>query len=162
MKKKLKKILIWIKKNKLISMLIILILLFIILGLVAIKVLIFPSFDVNEYGNRLEGIENVKLDDNRFNTLKDSIELPENVSFKNIYVSGRIVNIFINVGSDNDINNIKQLCDNFVNSFSEEEIAFYDFQVFLTGDGDKYPMIGYKNKKSGGLVWNNEGGSSEK
>ena len=161
MKKKIKKILIWMKKNKVISMFIILILLFIILGLVAIKVLIFPSYKVNEYGNRLENIETVKLDDSRFNELKNSFELPENVSFKNIFVTGRIVKIFINVDSDIDVANVKELSNNFVNSFSEEEIAYYDFQVYLTGNSDKYPMIGYKNKKSGGLVWNNEGGSSE-
>ena len=48
--------------------------------------------------------------------------------------------------------------DNII-KFSEDERKFYDFQVFVTFDGDRDPIIGYKNKNSEGLEWNHEGGN---
>jgi alpha-N-arabinofuranosidase len=80
------------------------------------------------------------------------------VQFK---LTGKIVNIFISVDSEITVDSIKENADKFIKCFSESEIAYYDFQVFVTGEGDKYPMLGYKHKNSEGLFWNYEGGSSE-
>lgn len=158
MKKFLKKVKRFILKNKLLSVLIGLLVLILIFGLVVIKIFIFPNYSSSKYGDRLEGIENVKLDDSRFNDIKNGFESKSGFTIEKFRLSGRIVNIYITAG-DIKKDDVKSLALNLVNSFSEEEIKFYDFQVFVNGEGEDYPIIGYKNKNSEGLHWNNEGGN---
>lgn len=161
MKNKFKKLFKKMKDNKLITMLIILLILFMILGIVAIKVLIFPNYKVDKYGDRLNGMENVLIDDSRFNEVIGSVEVLEGLEIKNTKLTGKIVNIFINVSGDISISEVKDFSNKLVLSFNENELKYYDFQVFLTGEGDNYPSIGYKNKKSAELFWNIEGGNNE-
>ena len=157
MKKFLKKLKNFIVKNKLLSVLIGLFILIFILLLVAIKMLVFPSYSVSKYGNRLDGIENVKLDDSRFNDVKSKFDAKEGFTVNKFRLSGRIVNIFISVGENIGFGDVKSECMRLVSSFTEDEVKFYDFQVFVTGSGDKYPMVGYKHRDSEGLSWNYEG-----
>lgn len=146
-------------KNKLLSILIILFVLIFIMFLVFIKVLIFPSYKVSKYGNRLEDISSVKLNDSRFNEIKSSLNLDDNITLSKFRLSGRIVNITL-VAGDVDVNAVKENSNKIIDSFNEEEKNYYDFQIFVTSNNsedDKYPMIGYKNKKSTSLSWNYEG-----
>lgn len=159
MKKFLKKLKGFIIKNKLLSVLILIFLLIIVFGLVVIKSLIFPSYNVSKYGNRLNGIDSVKLDDSRFNEIKDSFSFGDGISISKFRLSGRIVNIFISASGSADLGSLKDNCLKLVKSFSEEELKFYDFQVFVSFDSDRDPIIGYKNKNSEGLYWNYEGGN---
>lgn len=153
---KLKK---FILKNKLLSVLIFLFVLIIILGLVIIKCFVFPSYKVSKYGNRLDGISDVKLSDSRFDEIKDSFDAVDGFTIDGFRLSGRIVNIYISANESIDVDKVKSSCSKLVNKFSDEELKFYDFQVFVTGpDDSKYPILGYKNKNSEGLSWNYEGG----
>jgi hypothetical protein len=147
--------------NKLLSILLFLLILILILMLVAIKVLIFPSYKVNKYGNRLDGIEDIKLTETRVNEVKDKFETVDGFTIDKFRLSGKIVNIYIKVNGDISVDKVKSSSMKLVSSFSEEELKFYDFQVFVTGpdDNKNYPMIGYKNKNSEGMDWNYEGGN---
>ena len=158
MKKFLKKLKKFILKNKILSILIGILILILILGLVFIKMFIFPSYGVSKYGNRLEGIENVKLDDSRFSDIKNGFEAKSGFTIDKFRLSGRIVNIYITAG-DIKKDEVKSEALRLVSSFSDDEIKFYDFQVFVTGESEDYPIIGYKNKNSEGLHWNYEGGN---
>lgn len=158
MKKFIKKLKKFVIKNKLLSVLLGVLILIFIFGLVIIKMFIFPSYGVSKYGDRLEGIENVKLNDSRFNDIKDGFDSKSGFNIDKFRLSGRIVNIYINAG-DIKKDEVKSEALRLVNSFSEDEIKFYDFQVFVTGEGEEYPIIGYKNKNSEGLHWNYEGGN---
>ena len=157
-KKKSNKLLNYIKKNKLLSILILIFVVIFILFLVVLKVFIFPSYSVDKYGDRLDGIDSVLLNDSRFNEVKSSFEAPDGFEIDKFDLSGKIVNIYISVVSDFDVNSAKELSTKLVNSFNEDELGYYDFQVFVTSDSDSYPIIGYKNKISEGLYWNYEGG----
>lgn len=159
MKKKPNKLLNFIKKNKLLSILLLIFIVIIILLIVALKVLVFPNYSVNKYGNRLDNIDSVPLTNSRFNEIKDNFENVDGFSISKIELSGRIVNIYINVKSDFNIKNAKEKSSNLVNLFSEDELNYYDFQVFITcnEESNHYPIIGYKNKSSEGLYWNYEG-----
>lgn len=157
MKKFLSRLKKFILKNKLLSVLLILFILILILGLVAIKVLIFPSYSVSKYGDRLENIESVKLDNTRFDEIKNSFESVDGFTIDKFRLSGRIVNIYIVASESISVDKVKSSALTLVNSFSEDELSYYDFQVFVTGSNDNYPMIGYKNKNSEGLYWNYEG-----
>ena len=158
MKKFLKKVKRFVMKNKLLTVLIALILLIMISGLIVIKLWLFPNSGGNKYGNRLDGIENVKLDNSRFDEIKNGFEAKSGFTIDKFRVSGRIVNIFITAG-DIKKDDVKAEALKLVSSFSEDEIKFYDFQVFVNGSDESYPIIGYKNKNSEGLHWNYEGGN---
>lgn len=147
--------------NKLLSVLILLFILIFILGLILIKILIFPNYSQSKYGNRLDGIENVKLDDSRFNEVKEKFESVEGFNINSIRVSGKIVDIMISVSGDISVHKAKSYSSKFISGFSDEELKFYDFQVFVDGEKDGFPIIGYKNKNSEGLIWNYEGESNE-
>jgi hypothetical protein len=140
------------------SILLGIIILLFIFGLVLIKIFIFPSYGVSKYGNTLDGIENVKLDNSRFDDIKNGFEAKSGFNIDGFRLSGRIVNIYIKAG-DIKKDEVKSEALKLVSSFSEDEIKFYDFQVFVTGESEEYPIIGYKNKNSEGLHWNNEGGN---
>lgn len=153
---KLKKFII---KNKLLSILILLILVIIILGLIGIKILIFPHYSVSKYGHRLDGIENVELNNSRFDEIKNSFEPTDGISIKSFRLSGRIVNITIDVQNEKGIDSheIKSNSSKLLEKFSEDELNYYDFQIFVSGNDDISPMIGYKSINSEKLSWNYEG-----
>ena len=152
--KKLKK---FILKNKLLSILILLFILIVLLGMVIVKILIFPSYSSSKYGNRLEGIDSVRLDDSRFNEVKEKFGDVDGFTVNSFRLSGKIVNIMISVDDNISVSKAKSNASKLVECFSDEELDYYDFQVFITGSEDKYPIIGYKNKNSEGLYWNYEG-----
>ena len=150
MEKFLKKLKRFVMKNKLLTILIALILLIMIFGIIVIKLWLFPHSKGTKYGNRLDGIENVELTNSRLEEIKNSFEAKPGFEIKSFRVSGKIVNINVTAG---DISNddIKAEATRFVKSFSDDEIKFYDFQVWITFDGDKDPIILYKNKNSDNL-----------
>lgn len=153
---KLKKFVI---KNKLLTVLIILIFIILILGIIGAKVLIFPHYSVTKYGHRLDNIESVKLDDSRFDEIKNGLELSDGLSIKSFRLSGKIVNITIEVENEKgiDAHKIKSTASKILDKFSEDELKYYDFQVFFAGNDDISPMIGYKSVNSEKLSWNYEG-----
>lgn len=158
MKKYLKRIKRFIIKNKLLSLLIGLVALILILGLIVLKILIFPHYRVSKYGNRLDGIESVELDNSRYNEIKNSFQGNENITLDSFRLSGKIVNIYISVKGDYKKEDIRTKSMEIINKFSEDERKFYDFQVLVTFDDDRDPMMGYKNKNSDVLDWDREGG----
>ena len=107
MKKFLRKLISFVKKNKLLSILLFLFILIIVLGLVAIKVLIFPSYKVSKYGNRLDGIDNVKLTETRVDEVKNAFETVDGFTIDRFRLSGKIVNIYIKVNGDISIDKVK-------------------------------------------------------
>ena len=158
MDKFLRKIKKFVLKNKLLTILIALILLIMISGLIVIKLWLFPNSNGSKYGNRLEGIENVELTSSRLDEIKNGFDAKSGFTLDKFRISGKIVNIFVTAG-DISKDDVKSEAMRLVSSFSEDEIKFYDFQVFVDGNEEEYPIIGYKNKNSEGLLWNNEGGN---
>lgn len=159
MKKFMKRVKKFVLNNKLLSVLIFLFILIFILVLVMVKILIFPSYRQSKYGNRLDGIENVKLDDSKFSEVKDKFGSVDGFEIKNIRVSGKIVDII--VSSNISVDKTKSSASDLVKCFDEDVLGYYDFQVFVDGEGSDYPIIGYKAKNSEGLFWNYEGESNE-
>ncbi len=159
MKKFLKKVKKFVLRNKLLSILLGLLVLILIFGLIVIKILIFPHYKVSKFGDRLDGIEAVKLDNSRFNDIKNSFEGNENISLDSFRLSGKIVNVNISIKGDYKKEDIRIKSMEIINKFSEDERKFYDFQVLVTFDDDRDPMMGYKNKNSESLEWDREGGN---
>lgn len=142
----------FIKKNKLT---IIIIALFLLLVFAAVQVKnIFFSSDSAVYGNRLEGIEKVKISNNTIDQVKSSFT-EDGISKTTVRISGRTVEIILTVNSDVSLDTAKSYGDKALGPFSEEEKKYYDFQIFVKkeNESENFPIIGYKQKGKESITW---------
>lgn len=130
--------------------LVIFIIIFVILMIVAglcVSVLFTTEESSDKYGGRLNGIENVPITEERFNTVKGKLIDNKNVNTVSSNVTGRIIKFFIEVKVDTDEITVDELLNTILTNFTDEEKKFYDFQTFITNEEEKelYPMIAYKH-----------------
>lgn len=109
------------------------------------------------YGNRLNGIEKVKLNEDTLNKIVTDIKKYEQVTSASYRLEGKILNFLVDVKSDTTLESAKKLSDPILSALSEAEKSFYDIQVIITCNKDEkneiYPVIGYKHKTSSEFVW---------
>jgi hypothetical protein len=130
----------------------------VIFGLTSFLML-WNSGSGNKYGNRLNGISKVELGDQYLNDTMKKIKENEIVNKVNSNITGRIIKYIITVNNGTDLNKAKELTKVVVESLEEDELEFYDVQVYLleenANEESKYPKIGYKHKTSESFVWSN-------
>lgn len=102
------------------------------------------------YGNRLDGIEEVMVTDDDFSKLSGILEKEKIVVSASGSRSGRILNYIVEVKSKTKAKDAKALTNVILKNLSEDQIAYFDIQVFFTCEDETegYPMIGYKNKEN--------------
>lgn len=153
--KKIKKTLNWLKKH-LTSLVVFMISLILILLIILIFSVIAPAANTSEYGDRLDGINEILLKDKKINSIEKDILSNKIIEKVNISLSGKIINIKIELNEKNTIEEGKNFSDEIIKKFNEEEKNYYDFQIFLTNTKDKkYTIIGYKTPKYDSLSWSN-------
>lgn len=132
MKEFFKKIKNWANRNKGLAIIIALtIVLLLILLIIFLQMLIGGSSD--KYGNRLDGIDKVKISNETFEGVKKEVtdtELTEDVSTR---VQGKIVYTTITLKSDTSKDKAKEIASATLDNYSEDELKFYDFSFFLNG-----------------------------
>ena len=130
MKDFFKKIKSWANKNKGFAIIIALgFILFLILLIIFFQMLIGGSSD--KYGNRLDGIDKVKISNETFEEVKKEVtdtELVEEVSTR---LQGKIVYMTITLKSDTSKDKAKEIASATLDNYSEDELKFYDFSFFL-------------------------------
>lgn len=113
----------------------------------------------DKYGTRLDGIKDVPLSDSYLNEISSEVKDEKIVSKATIDVEGRLVNVIITVNDNTPIDDAKKLSGIVKDNFTEDELAFYDVQIFIVDSGKNkesaYPIIGYKHKTSDVFVWSN-------
>jgi len=151
--KKLKKM--W-KNNKIAILFTIVVILILVIGFL----MIYPLYSTksgSDYGNRLDGIKEVAIK----NSVNDDIESyfmeDERVEKVNINLKGKLYNIVLTLKNEIELSEIADKTSEIFINFSEEQLNFYDFQIFITGKigEEEKTIIGYKNKKSESIVWSN-------
>lgn len=113
--------------------------------------LVMPSTGEPVYGNRLDGIESVKITDSDLRELEEKFEKNTNVELAKVSISGKTVNAIITVSSKMSVNNAKKLSKVLTDELDKDQIDFYDLQIFIKSEDEKnkkFPIIGYKNIKS--------------
>lgn len=121
---------------------------------VTMKAYLYPENELAVYGNRLDGIENVKITDEKEKEVIDFIKEDKNISDASIKIQGKIINFIIKVSSkENTIEKMEKNGAEIIKKFTEEEIKFYDFQFFIKNEEGNYNLMGYKNKKSENISW---------
>ena len=152
----MKKIWNFILKYRIILVLIIIVV-FCSLIAVAAKQFLYPDDKRAVYGGRLDGIENVEITDERINQFVNKIKADDTIDEASVSIKGRIINITLKSNNEkNTMDKIKEKADNILKEFSDEEIAFYDFQFFIKNEEANYIMIGYKNKIRENISWESD------
>ena len=138
---------------------IILLVVFLIIFVVALFALInllYPDSRKDVYGNRLEGIENVLIENQVITEIKDKISSSDFVLDIDYLLTGKLVKFTIYVAADTNKDASKNLVTNITDTLSSEVQAFYDIQVMINEDKEEstdYPIFAYKHKKSKEFIW---------
>lgn len=151
----------WIKKNKFTVIAIIIFIVVAILGYKA-KEIFFPDQRTAIYGDRLEG--KVAVKDTTYDTLKQKISENEKVTTVTVRENGRRIDITITVADDMSKADAKKLTDNMLEPFTESQIGYYDFQVFIKKEAkteNDFPIIGYKHHNSSSFSWTKDRDKTE-
>lgn len=148
---KLKK---WINKNKGLSVILLLSSIFLII-IIIIFVELLIGGSSNKYGNRLEGINEVKISSATYDEVEKELtdtDLIENVETR---LQGKIVYTTIELKSDVSVVKAKEIASNTLDNYSEEELAFYDFSFFLKWKGEEKDTIitGNKHHNLDSIAW---------
>ena len=132
----------------------------IIVMILVFSFMIFPLYSSRSgsvYGTRLNGIEEVEIDDKIPNEIEKIYKETGKVEKVTTDLKGKIYNILVYVNEGVDLNEMLEVSNSTLSSFSEEQLKFYDVQYFLISDkGEtKKTVVGYKNKDSAGISWTN-------
>lgn len=143
----------WIKEHKLLTVFFVVLVLLIIFLFIVIKPLITKN-SVSEYGDRLKGIENVKISKKTYDKLKKELSENEKVEKVSTSEEGRLINVIIYLKDVNQ-DEAKEIGNKVLEYFVDEEKSYYDIQIYLNAEEiEGLPKIGYKHKTSEGIVWN--------
>lgn len=153
----------FIKKHKIEFIALLTIIIICILGYFAIKPLL--GNDSNKYGNRLDGIENVKITDEQVKKLTSEMEENKDVKSIKYDLQGRLIYIILEVSNETAVDVSKGYANKILNYFDDEQKTYYDMQVIIKSDSEEsevYPIIGAKHKTSTSFIWDNRSTKKEK
>ena len=113
----------------------------------------------DKYGNRLEKIEEYKVEEDRLKAYESKVKEEEIVKEVTIKLTGKIFYIHMTFLENVDIVEAQSIALKSLDNFSEEEKGYYDFHFTLKKDktetSDGFLISGAKNKNGSGLIWNN-------
>ena len=150
----LEKIKNWTKNNKGFTIIIVLaFILVIILGVIFIRLLSGNSS--NKYGNRLDGIEDVKITKKVYTGVEEEVMATEAVEEVTTRLQGKIVYTTIVLKSDTGVDKAKEIASNTLDNYSEEQLKYYDFSFFLKWEKEDGMVVitGNKHTNMDSITW---------
>lgn len=111
----------------------------------------------NEYGDRLEGIKDVKITEKVIDKVTSSIEESEIVKSSSIDTKGKLIYLSIKFVDGTTLDTAKPVAEGAMSYFSKEELEFYDINITISASGEaEFTLMGAKNSGGSGIVvWNN-------
>lgn len=109
----------------------------------------------NKYGDRLDGIDKVKIEDKTYNEVKEEVKNTDLVTDVSIRLQGKIVYTTIVLKDDTSVDNAKEIASNTLDNYSKEELSFYDFSFFLEWKGEEKDTVitGNKHHNLEAITW---------
>ena len=115
---KLKK---WINKNKGFAIICALaFILFIIMVVIFVRLLVGGSS--NKYGNRLDGIDKVKISNEVYESVKEEVKDVEGVNDVSVRLQGKIVYTTIELSDSISADKAKEIAKNTLDNYTEDEL----------------------------------------
>lgn len=144
----------WINKNKGLAILLLLTIIFVIILLIIfIELLVGGSS--NKYGNRLDGIDKVKISNETYESVKKEVEDTELVEKVETRLQGKIVYTTIELKDGITVEKAKEIATNTLDNYSEDELKYYDFSFFLKWKGEEEDTVitGNKHHNLDSITW---------
>ena len=109
----------------------------------------------SKYGDRLDGIENVKITDKIKKEIVDNVGSLQITKSVSVNVSGKTINVLAKVNDDIDVGKAKEIDGKVIEKLSEEAKKFYDIQILISKDTDdaKFPIVGYRHHSKDYISW---------
>ncbi len=151
----------WIKKNKYTCIAILIFLLIAVIGYKAVKVF-FPDTKAAYYGDRLDN--KVKVKKSVYEAVKAKISEQEFVKEVNVRENGRTIEIVVLVQDSTSMDAAKGISGLILENFSEIQIGYYDFQLFIKKESaseNNFPIIAYKQHNSSEFSWTKDRDKTE-
>ncbi len=155
----MQKVIKFIKKNVYKILGTLLITTFIVIFGILIFSLVYSEDPSSLYGTRLSDINSHPLKSEQLVLLKETIVKDTKINSFTYSIRGRIINFMIVVEDKTLLTYAKDLDKLIIDSFKNEELKYYDAQIFLKSINEEdtnYPTIGYKHHTSLDFVWVNE------
>ena len=133
----------YIKENKILVVAVIVFLALLVVCFV-VKGIFFSGTSNALYGDRLKGIDEVKVTDNQKKEVISNLKGDSTVND--------------DVGSDT----AKTLGGKVLEKFDDDQKKYYDFQVFVKKEngGNDFPIIGYRQNTKSDFVWTKDRAAS--
>lgn len=136
----MKKISKWIKKNT--GFFIVLLLTMVLLiFIVVIFVKLLMGNSSNKYGNRLDGINDVKISSETYESVETEVMDTTLVEEVSVRLQGKIVYTTIVLKNDTSVDKAKEIATNTLDNYADEELSFYDFSYFLKWEGEESDTV---------------------
>lgn len=151
----------WIKKNKYTCIAILVFLIVAIVGYKAMKVF-FPDSKAAYYGDRLDN--KVKVENSVYDAVKAKISEQEFVKEAKVRENGRTIEIVVTVQDSTSIDAAKSISGLVLEHFSEIQVGYYDFQLFVKKEAaseNNFPIIAYKQHNSSEFIWTKDRDKTE-
>ena len=121
-------------------------------------VLIYQNIFAGNKSSRNTDISNYKIVNNELNAVKDKINELEEVKSVDIHTNNnsKIVKIVVVLSEDVSFDTIKNVANESLSNFSEENRKYYDFEFYVDSENSEseiYPKIGYKFKSNSEFSW---------
>ena len=127
-----------------------------LIAIIGVSLFYFYGSSDNVYGNRLDIIEKVPLDDKLLEEIKTSLEKNDLVMKANVSKKGKIVYVNIDYNENTKLEDAKKVAELVVGLFNETELSVYDIQFSIKTTGENgYTLMGARNTSGNGVVWNN-------
>ena len=143
----------FVRRNKFTIIAIIALIVFVFVG-IQVKNIFVPDEGKAAYGDRLSDISKHKLESIWFSNIESKLKENEKVEKVENKVHGKIINLFITVSSDVDVNTAKEIANSTVSLFENKELEYYSLQVYVKKEDaslNNFPIIGYKGTDSENL-----------
>lgn len=124
--------------------------------------IVYKNIFASVESKRYEGVDEKVLTKDEINEVKDVFKDLEQLDSINVYIESnkneksKIIKIYITLSEDVDFDEMKKLCNSSIEKISEDNLAFYDLEVFLSSKNEEsevYPQIGYKHVSNEEFSW---------
>lgn len=140
------------KKHKTLT-LILLIIIAVLLAFLILRDTINFDESTAVYGNRLEGIEEVKITDEQKAKVQEVVK--DKSTSVTVRVAGKLVNVIIETIPELSLADAKAMGPVILEVFDENQKKFYDFQFMIDNkeNQNQYPIIGYMQHSRSSITW---------
>ncbi len=132
---------------------------------IAIIIGLFASYVVksttnDKYGNRLDGIKDVQITDERISEMESTILEKPKVQDVKIRLHGKIIYFTIDFENEATIEEAQNVSISCLEFFEENYANYYDLQFLITKSKLEesvvnFPIIGYKKAGATTISWSN-------